>query len=263
MKNLRKVQAVAVKIIAAVSIGAAAFVTIANADEYASPERTAAAVGHYARARALLMQALDEFEQGRKIARPDLLLDADEFRISLVSRADELNRVLDPQPKVTRSGVRFKGSPDLVRDPRKEKSSSDFVAPAPAAVTPAQPDTFGMGGARGALNTKKEAALPLPESDKPKPAKAVVRAKKPVIEPVEEPVAVKSEPLAIPSEERVETQPKAAAEELPPPAALKEEQPQPAASADTEEDPEVKQAIEQAIKERLDRIKAETDPAKH
>lgn len=80
-------------------------------ERYASLERSKDAVGHYARARAMLVRALQEFEEGRKLARPDLLLDAEEWRLSVISRAEELNRVLDPQPKVVRSGTRFSASP--------------------------------------------------------------------------------------------------------------------------------------------------------
>jgi len=94
-------------------------VNSAHADTYASGERSQAAIGHYAKARALLVEALGEFEQGRRLAQPDLLLDAEMWRLSVVSRAEDLNRVLDPKPRVTRSGARFKASPKLIRDPEQ------------------------------------------------------------------------------------------------------------------------------------------------
>ncbi len=84
-------------------------------EEYASSERAAAAIGHYARARAMLVEALAEFEEGRRIARPDMLLDSEEWRLSIVSRTEELNRVLDPQPRVTRSGARFRAVKQLIK----------------------------------------------------------------------------------------------------------------------------------------------------
>ncbi|MCB0344399.1 MAG: hypothetical protein KDD66_04755 [Bdellovibrionales bacterium] len=87
----------------------------AAADDYASAERVSAARGHYARARTLLVEALAEFERGRRIARPDILLDPEEWRLSVVSRTEELNRVLDPQPRVTRSGTRFKANSLLIQ----------------------------------------------------------------------------------------------------------------------------------------------------
>ena len=90
-------------------------VSVARADEYAAKERSNAAIGHYARARAMLVEALAEFEQGRKYARPDMLLDPEEWRLSLVSRTEELNRILDPRPRVSREGVRFSANPMLIR----------------------------------------------------------------------------------------------------------------------------------------------------
>lgn len=88
-----------------------------QAEESASDERTQAAIGHYARARSLLVEALDEFESARKLARPDLLIDSEEWRISVISRTEELNRILDPQPRITRSGVRFQASNRQVSTP--------------------------------------------------------------------------------------------------------------------------------------------------
>lgn len=72
-----------------------------------SRERLSAAVGHYARARSLLIAAIREFDKGYKIARPDALLDSAEWRNTLLDRAEALERVLDPQPRVTRGGVRY------------------------------------------------------------------------------------------------------------------------------------------------------------
>lgn len=92
--------------------------------QYSSEERSSAAIGHYARARAMLVEALAEFEQARKLARPDLLLDPEQWRSSVVSRAEDLNRVLDPQPRVTRSGVHFKANRLLLRKPGEQLPSS-------------------------------------------------------------------------------------------------------------------------------------------
>lgn len=102
-------------LILALSLQSAVPQDAAAESSYASPERREAAVGHYSRARALLVEALREFEAGRKIARPDMLLDAEEWRISVVSRTEELNRVLDPKPRVSKSGVYFNANPLLLR----------------------------------------------------------------------------------------------------------------------------------------------------
>lgn len=75
--------------------------------ESAQGERLAAAVGHYARARSLLLAAIREFDSGKKLATPDVLLDSAEWRSSLIDRATELERVLDPQPRITTGGVRY------------------------------------------------------------------------------------------------------------------------------------------------------------
>jgi len=97
------------------SLQGAVLADAAAESNYASVERREAAVGHYSRARALLVEALREFEAGRKIARPDMLLDSEEWRISVVSRTEELNRVLDPKPRVSKSGVYFSANPLLLR----------------------------------------------------------------------------------------------------------------------------------------------------
>ncbi len=93
-------------------------VPAASAENYASKERSNAAIGHYARARAMLVEALAEFEQGRKFARPDMLLDSEEWRLSIISRTEELNRILDPRPRVSRDGVRFQANKLLIRRER-------------------------------------------------------------------------------------------------------------------------------------------------
>jgi len=73
-------------------------------------ERLAEAVGHYARARSLILAAIREFDLGKKVASPDVILDSAEWRSSLIDRATELEKILDPQPKLTNGGVRY--SPD-------------------------------------------------------------------------------------------------------------------------------------------------------
>ena len=101
-----------------VLLAAHANIRPAAADEYASKERSNAAVGHYARARAMLVEALAEFEQARHYARPDMLLDAEEWRLSIISRTEELNRILDPRPRISREGVRFTANKMLIRRER-------------------------------------------------------------------------------------------------------------------------------------------------
>ena len=87
--------------------------------EKASGERLASAVGHYARARSLLIAAVNEFDKGYKIANPEAILDSKEWRATLIDRADELRKILDPQPRVTRGGVKFDADSRLLNEAGK------------------------------------------------------------------------------------------------------------------------------------------------
>lgn len=82
--------------------------------EAAQGETLSKAVGHYARARSLLIEAIREFDRGARTARPDAIIDADEWRSSLVSRAEDLERILSPQPRVTKGGVKFEANTNLL-----------------------------------------------------------------------------------------------------------------------------------------------------
>ncbi len=77
------------------------------------------AVGHYARARTLLVAAIREFDQANQMVNPDALLDADAWRKSLLERTEDLERILDPQPRVSAAGVRFNEEPSMLGEARK------------------------------------------------------------------------------------------------------------------------------------------------
>jgi hypothetical protein len=85
----------------------------------ARPEVAAEAVAHYARSRALLVSALHEFDKGRKLAKPDELLDSAKWRNTLIDRAEDLERVLDPQPRVTKGGIKFEADSRLLPEAKK------------------------------------------------------------------------------------------------------------------------------------------------
>lgn len=85
----------------------------------ASQEEAAEAVAHYARSRALLIASLNEFDKARKIAKPDELLDSTKWRNTLIDRAEDLERVLDPQPKATKGGIKFSADPRLLPEAKK------------------------------------------------------------------------------------------------------------------------------------------------
>ncbi len=85
----------------------------------ASQEESAEAVAHYARSRALLISAINEFDTARKIAKADDLLDSTKWRNTLIDRAEDLERVLDPQPKATKGGIKFSADPRLLPEASK------------------------------------------------------------------------------------------------------------------------------------------------
>jgi hypothetical protein len=85
----------------------------------ANKQQMAEATGHYARARALLISAVNEFDRARKIARPDELIDPVRWRNTLIDRAEDLERVLDPQPRASTGGIQFSADPRLLSDRQK------------------------------------------------------------------------------------------------------------------------------------------------
>ena len=89
--------------------------------ERASQADVNGAVGHYARARSLLIAAVREFDQGYAKARPDSLINSQEWRANLIDRAEDLERVLDPQPRLSERGVRFNPDSRLMGVTQKTK----------------------------------------------------------------------------------------------------------------------------------------------
>lgn len=87
--------------------------------EQASGEDLAVAVGHYARARSLLIAALREFDAGYKLANPNVLLDSAQWRASVVDRASDLDRVLAPQPRASSRGMKFEANSHLLNEAKQ------------------------------------------------------------------------------------------------------------------------------------------------
>ena len=85
----------------------------------ANQEEANEAVAHYARSRALLVAAIKEFDQARRIAKPDELLDSTKWRNTLIDRAEDLETVLDPQPRATKGGIKFSADPRLLPEAKK------------------------------------------------------------------------------------------------------------------------------------------------
>ncbi len=78
------------------------------------PEVLSAATGHYARARSHLIAAIREFDQGYKMAKPDAILNSKEWRSDLISRAEDLERILAPQARASKFSVKYDADPRLL-----------------------------------------------------------------------------------------------------------------------------------------------------
>lgn len=87
----------------------------------AEGEQLRSAIGHYSKSRSLLIAAIREFDEALKLADPSPLLDAKSWRGSLIDRAQELEKILDPQPRSTKTGVRFQPDPRLLGEAPKKK----------------------------------------------------------------------------------------------------------------------------------------------
>ncbi len=82
--------------------------------EKASPAKQSIAAGHLARARSLLIAALNEFDAGVAKADPSSLIDTGTFREGIKARAHELDRVLDPQARESETGVKYSADTRLL-----------------------------------------------------------------------------------------------------------------------------------------------------
>ena len=95
-------------------VGGNGGVKTSTATSRADMESMSIARGHYSRARALILEALREFDLGTRRAKPDAVLNSKEWRASLVKRAEDLDRFLDPQPRISETGVKFKAEGALI-----------------------------------------------------------------------------------------------------------------------------------------------------
>lgn len=82
--------------------------------ERASVTELSKAMGHFARARSLLLKAIQEFDLGNSTASPDAILDSGAWRSEVIARTQDLERVLDPQPRITKGGVRYEADSRLL-----------------------------------------------------------------------------------------------------------------------------------------------------
>jgi hypothetical protein len=140
---------------------------------FASPERVQAATGHYARAQKLLLEAMKEFDAGRKIARPDLVVNPEQWRGSVSAKADELSRLVSPQSRETAGGNRYRESSALLNQGYLKKKPPVQVQK--AVVTPVKSETLARAKfedravppseAQVLKNTTTEPAMPAPRSE--------------------------------------------------------------------------------------------------
>lgn len=88
--------------------------------EVAKGEKLSKAAGYFGRARSLLLAAVEEFDKGVALVDPSALLDIPTWRSGVTTRIDELGRVLDPQPRVSKGGARYEPQQKLLgRKPKK------------------------------------------------------------------------------------------------------------------------------------------------
>jgi hypothetical protein len=98
------------------------FCAYAEKDGHGTPitradnEELASAIGHYSQARALLIAAIREFDKGLKYANPEQVIDVKELRHTLLDQAETLEKILDPQPRTTKYGIRFEGDSRLLTE---------------------------------------------------------------------------------------------------------------------------------------------------
>lgn len=106
---------------ASVVVGTSFFcVEYAYSQNYANQERAEAAKAHYRRARILLTEAMKEFDQGRSIAKPDLIINSEEWRARVGESTNDLNKVIDPRPRIERGGVRMSDNIKITQPGKKK-----------------------------------------------------------------------------------------------------------------------------------------------
>lgn len=83
------------------------------------------ATAHYARSRSLLLSAIDEFDKGRQLADPSLLLNGDQWRAGLVEKAKQMERVIAPKAREADAGVALPADSRLLGSDNKIKKAPD------------------------------------------------------------------------------------------------------------------------------------------
>lgn len=80
----------------------------------ANPQSMARGIGHFERARSLLLAAVREFDSGYKYVKPDQVIDSEAWRKSILTRAEEMESLLSPRPREAKVGSRFEPNSGLL-----------------------------------------------------------------------------------------------------------------------------------------------------
>lgn len=74
---------------------------------------------HFTRAKMLMLQALREFDAGVKANPQAGSINSDTWRRTVVNSAQELDRLISPKARESRSGARFEAMPQLLSESKR------------------------------------------------------------------------------------------------------------------------------------------------
>ena len=83
-------------------------------DRRADDNAFASAVGYYARSRHFIIKAVQEFDAGVAYVDPSVLIDIPQWRNTLIDKAEDIERILTPQPLADPQGVVFNPDPRFI-----------------------------------------------------------------------------------------------------------------------------------------------------
>ena len=104
--------------------------TTVVSDKRIDDDAFASAVGYYARSRHFIIKAIQEFDAGVAYVDPSVLINISQWRNTLIDKAEDLERILTPQPLADPQGVIF--NPDqrfINKDYLQIKSLKKFGTP--------------------------------------------------------------------------------------------------------------------------------------
>lgn len=87
------------------------------------PQSISRGLGHYERARSLLLAAVREFDSGYSYVKTDQVLEANVWRKTILSRAEELETILSPKPRELKAGSNYQPDSRLLGARVKPKAN--------------------------------------------------------------------------------------------------------------------------------------------